>query len=227
MLNYSRCCDFYRCPYLFQCHDDVIVNNKAIQLGANIDSMINLLMIKHIKDPVFQRQKAIELGVSDMLMAIANNNDLCEMIKVPKMIKDWYTDFIDSGLEVVDIQKHFVIGDLDYHGYIDLVLTDGTNKFVVENKTTSRAYDKYMSSKKNSYQAVGYAMAEGTNKVIYQFFDTKTMNLYYQYPRLITSQDFDDFKEWVNFVKQNENCVVKNMEYCSLNMCPAKEMCNG
>ena len=121
MLSYSRCSDFYKCPYMFQCHDEIQLHSNAIQLGANIDMLLNCLMLKHVKDPEKQREIAVRLGVSDMLQAIVSNGDVCKMFDVPPMVKQWYIDFVESGVEVLDIQKHFVLDDLDYHGYIDAV----------------------------------------------------------------------------------------------------------
>lgn len=224
MLSYSRCCDFYRCPYLFQCHDDIHLDTPAIRLGSQIDTLLNMLMLKNM-EPELQRKKAVELGVSEMLQKIVDSGDVCDMFQVPPMLKTWYIDFVTSGVKVVDIQQHFVLEDLDYHGYIDAVVDDGNGLVVVENKTTSRYYDSFFTSKKNSYQAVGYAMAVGTKRIKYQFFDTKSMAQYTPVSRLVTDEDIDEFKEWVLNVKKNETCFVKNKEWCSLNSCPIKEEC--
>ena len=226
MLSYSSCSDFYKCPYLFQLHDEVNVVTDAMKLGANIDTMLNVLMVKHIKDPKVKMDAIVRLGISDMLMKMADNGDLNQMFEIPRMVKEWYIDFVQSGLEVLDVQKHFIIDELDYHGYIDAVLWDVKEKIVVENKTTSRFYDKYMASKKESYQAVGYAIAEGTNKVRYQFFNTKNMNEYAPYSKVVTPEEFCEFEEWVKFVRDNQHCIVKNREYCSLNRCLGKDLCN-
>lgn len=224
MLSYSRCCDFYRCPYLFQCHDEVILDTPAIRLGTQIDTLLNILMMKHMT-PELRHKKAIELGVSQMLQTIVDSGDICTMFQVPPMVKNWYIDFVTSGLQVVDCQRHFILEDLDYHGYIDGIVTDGTDTWVIENKTTSRYYDKFFTSKKNSYQAVGYALATGTRLVRYQFFDTKTMSAYTPVSRVVTNEDIDEFKQWVKHVQDNSQCFVKNKEWCSLNDCPIKEEC--
>lgn len=172
-----------------------------------------------------QYQKSIELGVTPMLKKIVDAGDLCSVLSVPAMVKSWYIDFVSSGMSVVDCQRHFVLDDLDYHGYIDGIISDGTDTYVVENKTTSRYYDSFFTSKKNSYQAVGYALAVGTRLVRYQFFDTKTMSAYTPVSREITEEDISEFKDWVLHVKQNDTCFVKNKEWCSLNSCPIKEEC--
>lgn len=224
MLSYSRCCDFYKCPFLFQHHDEIELNSTAIRLGTNIDTMLNMLMLKHLPKER-QHQKAIELGVTSMLQSIVDSGDVCAMFDVPVMIKSWYIDFISQGFNVVDIQKHFVLEDLDYHGYIDAVFEKNGSLYVIENKSTSRYYDKFFTSKKNSYQVVGYALATGTRNVRYQFFDTKSMSAYTPVSRLVTDEDIEEFKEWVSFVKQNEFCFVKNKEHCSYNDCPIKEIC--
>lgn len=224
MLSYSRCCDFYRCPYLFQCHDEVVLDTPAIRLGSQIDMMMNMLMIKHL--PQEQRyKKSVELGITEMMRRIVEGGDACEILNVPPMVKQWYIDFITSGVEVVDVQKYFEIPELDYRGYVDAVFDDGNGLIVVENKTTSRYYDGFFTSKKNSYQAVGYSMAVGTDRVKYQFFDTKTMAAYTPVSRMVTEADRKEFTEWVSHVRDNSTCFVKNKEWCSLNNCPIKEEC--
>ncbi len=228
MLSYSSCCDFYKCPYMFQNREELYgYSNTAMTLGSNVDSMINVLLVKHIKDEVFQRKKQVELGISDMFMAMTNNGDLCELMNVPYFVKAWYSDFVRSGLEVIDVQKHFIIDDLDYHGYIDAVFSDGYNKFVIENKTTGRFYDSFMNNKRNSYQAVGYALSEETDLIKYNFFNTKNMSEYHTYSGKVTKEDVEDFISWVEFVKANQHLFVKNKEYCSLNNCLLKkEFCS-
>lgn len=228
MLSYSRCCDFYKCPWLFQNHDDYELHTKAIELGSQIDTMLNCLMIKHIENPDFRKVKAAELGVSDMLQAIVDSKDMTSLFDVPACVKYWYINFVSSGYKVLDIQKHFVLPDLDYHGYIDAVIEspDG-DKVVVENKTTSNYKEDYFASKSNSFQVVGYSLAEGTDLVRYNFFNTRTLTEYTPYSRQITSQDIEEFTQWVNFVRQHEDCMVKNREYCSLMNCPIKEECWG
>ncbi len=225
MLSYSRCCDFYKCPYLFQCHDEVEVTSNAIMVGQQIDTLLNCLLIKNIKDKTVREQAALRVGISGMLQKIIDNNDVCEFLKCPPMVKYWYVDFISSGLEVVDVQKYFELDDLEYRGYIDAVLTDGTTKYVVENKTTSRYYDRFFTSKKNSMQTVGYCIAENTDMVRYCFFNTKNMTEYTPISRRVTHEDIEEFKEWVNFVRDNQTCFVKNREYCSYHDCPKKEEC--
>ena len=226
MLSYSSCADFYKCPYLFQNRDDIQgYTTTAMQLGANVDNLLNVLMVKHIKDTDFKMKRAVELGISDMLMKMADNNDICKMFDVPEFVKSWYIDFLRSGFEVVDVQKHFIIEDLDYHGYIDAVFKLDGQTFVIENKTTSRYFDKFFTSKKNSMQAVGYALGVGTNAIRYQFFNTKDMTSYCSASRFITPKDVDEFTKWVNFVRENQDRDVKNTEWCSWHDCMLKERC--
>lgn len=224
MLSYSRCCDFYRCPYLFQCHDEVTVDSQYIRLGSQVDMLMNMLMIKHMKEEL-RYKKSVELGITEMMRRIIEAGDACEVLNVPPMVKQWYIDFINMGVEVVDVQSYFEIPELDYRGYIDAIVDDGNGLIVIENKTTSRYYDSFFTSKKNSYQAVGYSIAAKTNRVKYQFFDTKTMSAYTPVSRFVTEDDVKEFTEWVNHVRNNSSCFVKNKEWCSLNNCPIKEEC--
>lgn len=226
MLSYSSCSDFYKCPYLFQNRDELQgYTTTAMQLGANVDNLLNVLMVKHIKDPDFKMKRAVELGISEMLMKIADNNDICNMFDVPAFVKEWYIDFLKSGYEVVDVQPHFILEELDYHGYIDAVFRLDEQLVVVENKTTSRYFDKFFSSKKNSMQAVGYALGVGANVVRYQFFNTKNMTEYCSASRFLNQSDIDEFKKWVAFVRDNQDRTVKNTEWCSLHDCMLKERC--
>jgi len=226
MLSYTSCSMFYKCPYLFHNRDDTAnYVTKAMELGANIDYMLNLLMVKHIENKETKERCIEELGFQEMAVKMADNNDVCTMFDVPEMVKLWYIDFLQSGYEVIDVQPHFVIEELDYHGYADAIFADKGELIVVENKTTSRYYDKFFSSKKNSMQAVGYALGFGTNQIRYQFFNTKNMSDYCSYSRFVTEQNVKEFKDWVNFVKDNQSCMVKNTEWCSLNECPLREMC--
>lgn len=225
MLSYSSCSEFYKCPFKFQHRYDMIETSTALTLGSNIDTMINALLVGQIRDEKLREQKAIQLGFSDMLNGMVNGGNLCKLMDVPMMVKQWYTDFIESGLEVLDVQKHFIIDELDYHGYIDAIFWDGYKKIVVENKTTSRFYEKYFSAKKESYQVVGYAIAEDTDTAMYYFFNTKNMAECHPIPRKITNEDKDEFTEWVKFVKNNEHSFVKNREWCSLMGCNVKEEC--
>lgn len=226
MLSYSSCSDFYKCPYLFQNRDELKgYSTTAMQLGANVDYLLNVLMVKNIKDSDFRRKRAIELGFSDMIQKIADNNDLCKMFDVPIFVKNWYIDFLNSGYEVVDVQPHFIIEELDYHGYVDAVFKLDNQLVVVENKTTSRYYDKFFTSKKNSMQAVGYALGIGTNAVRYQFFNTKDMADYCSASRFITESDVNEFKKWVFFVRDNQDKTIKNTEWCSQHDCMLRERC--
>ena len=226
MLSYSSCSDFYKCPYMFQNRDELKgYSTTAMQLGANVDYLLNVLMVKNIKDPVFRKKRAIELGFSDMIQKMADNNDICKMFDVPIFVKNWYIDFLNSGYEVVDVQPHFIIEELDYHGYVDAVFRLDGQLVVVENKTTSRYYDKFFTSKKNSMQAVGYALGIGTNAVRYQFFNTKDMADYCSASRFITESDVAEFKKWVSFVRDNQDKTIKNTEWCSQHDCMLRERC--
>ena len=226
MLSYSSCSDFYKCPYLFQNRDELKgYSTTAMQLGANVDHLLNVLMVKNIKDPDFRRKRAIELGFSDMIQKMADNNDICKMFDVPVFVKEWYVDFLNSGYEVVDVQPHFIIEELDYHGYVDAVFKLDGQLVVVENKTTSRYYDKFFTSKKNSMQAVGYALGIETNAVRYQFFNTKDMADYCSASRFITESDVNEFKKWVSFVRDNQDKTIKNTEWCSQHDCMLRERC--
>lgn len=227
MLSYSACSDFYKCPYLFQIRDELKgYTSPALTFGAGFDNMMNAVMLAQHKDRDFAKQRGIELGISDMLMKIAEAGDVCEMYDIPHAAKEWFIDFKLSGLEVVDVQKHFVLDELDYHGYIDAIVKDRDgNKIVIENKTTTKFFDSYFSNKKNSYQGIGYAMAEGTDYIRYQFFNTKNLIDYNTASRFITQRDVDEFTKWVSYVRDNQKVDVKNFEYCSLNNCFGKDMC--
>ena len=227
MLSYSACSDFYKCPYLFQIRDDLKgYTTPAMTVGAGFDTMMNAVMLSMHKDKDFAKQRGIELGISEMLMKIADAGDVCEMFDIPRAAKEWFIDFKLSELEVVDVQHHFILDELDFHGYIDGIVKDKDgNLIVIENKTTSKFYDGYFSNKKNSYQGISYAVAMNTNLVRYQFFNTKNMIEYATASRFITPEDVDEFTKWVAFVRDNQKVDVKNFEYCSLNNCFGKDMC--
>lgn len=229
MLSYSSCSEFWKCPFAFQHrHDQSVVEqrNTFLQLGSNYDKLLNILGCKLMREADLREKKRIELEIDDMQWKMILNGDACEYLNVPRTVKEWFIDLISSGLTVVDVQRHFYIPHLDYHGYIDMLLKDKDGKLiVVENKTTSKFYDKFMSSKKESYQAIGYCIAENTREVCYNFFDTVKGNQYASYRKNVTDEEVKEFTEWVQFVRDNENSFIKNKEWCSLNNCIIKEEC--
>lgn len=223
MLSYSACSTFYKCPCMFHLMDEM-EPTKAMELGSNIDYMLNVLLTKLVKGEK-QEEVCERLGFSKMIISAANNNELCEMFNVPPMIKEWYVDFLSSGYEVLDVQPHFIIEELDYHGYADALLSLDGQPVVLENKSTGKYYDKFFSSKKHSMQAIGYALGLGANAVRYQFFNTRNLAEYCSASKFITEDDVTEFKNWVQFVKDNEHRVVRNTEWCSNNQCYLKEVC--
>lgn len=227
MLSYSACSSFYKCPFLFQKRNELNVQTQAMRIGTNLDYIINVLLTHNIKNEVKKEETAITLGISDMMLKMAKGADICNLVEVPKMIKEWYMDFLNSGFEVLGVQEHFMIDDLDYHGYIDAVYGYKGKRIVAETKTTVNFYDKYMSAKKDSYQAVGYCLGVDTDEVRYQFFNTKNMSEYRPYSKLVTQQEIDEFREWVMFVKNNEKSFIKNKEFCSQYTCLNREDCYG
>lgn len=229
MLSYSACAEFYKCPFAYHLRDTeevMRIQTKAMELGSNVDYMLNVLMLKHIKDKDFREQRAADIGVKEMGLLMAENNDLCAMFDVPEMVKQWYIDFLNSGYEVVDVQPHFVIEELDYHGYADALFKLDDQLVVIENKTTGRYYDKFFAAKKNSMQAVGYALGFGASIIRYQFFNTRNMTEYASVSRFVTPEMIDEFKQWVLFVKNNETSTVRNTEWCSNHDCFWKEICD-
>ena len=210
---------------MFQHREESNVRTAAMELGSNIDYMLNLLMIKHIKDEKKQIECLERIDGQKIGLDIVKNGDLCSMFDVPEMVKQWYIDFLQSGYEVLDVQPHFVIEELDYHGFADALFSLDGQRIVIENKTTSKYYDKFFSSKKHSMQAVGYAIGLNTDAVRYQFFNTRNMTDYCSASLFVRDEDKANFKEWVQFVRDNEHSMVRNTEWCSYNDCPLRDYC--
>ena len=41
----------------------------------------------------------------------------------------------------------------------------------------------------------------------------------------VRDEDKANFKEWVQFVRDNEHSMVRNTEWCSYNDCPLRDYC--